>query len=93
MASKALVNEQVMRSQTDSYARLGLGSIPKTGEHDAPGTNGKANLVLSASSSAPSGTYPLSITGTADGRVRSQMINLNLSVAQESPKARTGNTK
>jgi hypothetical protein len=45
----------------------------------APGTNGKANLVLSATSSAPNGTFPVIITGSANGRSHSQTIALQVS--------------
>jgi len=45
----------------------------------ASGTNGKANLILSATSSAPNGTFPVTITGIANGRSHSQTFALNVS--------------
>ena len=50
----------------------------------APGPNGKVNLVLSATSNVPNGTFPITITGSAKGRSRSQTVALNLSNAPES---------
>ncbi len=47
----------------------------------APSTGGKANLILSATSSAPNGTFPVIITGSANGRSHSQTIALNMSGA------------
>jgi hypothetical protein len=48
-----------------------------------PGASGKVNIVLSATSNAPDGTFPVTITGSANGRSRSQIIALNLSNAPE----------
>jgi hypothetical protein len=48
-----------------------------------PGANGKVNLLLSATSTAPNGTFPVTITGSANGRSRSQTVTLNLSNAPE----------
>ncbi len=44
-----------------------------------PGSNGKANLALTATSSTANGTFPVIVTGSADGRSHSQTIALNLS--------------
>jgi hypothetical protein len=43
-----------------------------------PGSNGKANLALTATSAAPSGTFPVIVTGSADRRSHSQTIAVNL---------------
>jgi hypothetical protein len=48
-----------------------------------PGANGKMNLVLSAASNVPNGTFPITVTGSANGRSRSQTVALNLSTAPE----------
>jgi hypothetical protein len=48
-----------------------------------PGANGKMNLVLSAASNVPNGTFPITVTGSANGRSRSQTVALNLSNAPE----------
>ena len=45
----------------------------------APGTSGKAELILSATSSAPNGSFPVMVTGSANGRSHSQTIALNVS--------------
>ncbi len=45
----------------------------------APGTSGKAELILSATSSAPNGSFPVIVTGSANGRSHSQTIALNVS--------------
>lgn len=47
------------------------------------GTNGKTNLVLYAGSSVPNGTFPITVTGSRNGRSRSQVVALNLSNAPE----------
>ena len=44
-----------------------------------PVNNGKASLALTAPSNAPSGTFPVTVTGTANGRSHSQTIALNVS--------------
>lgn len=44
-----------------------------------PSSNGKANLSLTAISAAPTGTFPVIVTGSADGRSHSQTITVNLS--------------
>jgi hypothetical protein len=49
----------------------------------SPGANGKMNLVLSAASNIPNGTFPITITGSANGRSHSQTVALNLSNAPE----------
>jgi hypothetical protein len=48
-----------------------------------PGATGKVNLVLSAASNVPNGTFPITVTGSANGRSRSQTVALNLSNAPE----------
>ena len=48
-----------------------------------PGASGKSSLMLSAASSVSSGTFPISITGSANGRTHSQTVVLNLSNALE----------
>ena len=48
-----------------------------------PGATGKINLVLSAASNVPNGTFPITVTGSANGRSRSQTVALNLSNAPE----------
>ena len=48
-----------------------------------PSANGKANLVLSATSNVPNGTFPIIVSGSANGRSRSQSVALNLSNAPE----------
>lgn len=48
-----------------------------------PGASGKANLVLSAGSNVSNGTFPITVTGFANGRSRSQTVALNLSNAPE----------
>jgi hypothetical protein len=60
------------------------GLPPGVTSHIIPGANGKVNLVLSATSTAPNGTFPITITGSANGHSRSQTIALNLSNAPES---------
>ena len=47
------------------------------------GANGKMNLVLSAASNIPNGTFPITITGSANGRSHSQTVALNLASAPE----------
>jgi hypothetical protein len=49
----------------------------------APGTNGKANLILSATSIAPGGPFPVIITGSANGHSHSQTIVLDVSGSQD----------
>jgi hypothetical protein len=44
-----------------------------------PSGGGKATLLLSANFSAPSGTFPVVVTGVASGRSHSQAISLNVS--------------
>lgn len=51
----------------------------------APGSTGKATLLLSATANVPNGTFPIMVTGTANGRSHSQAIALNLSNAPETP--------
>ncbi len=41
------------------------------------------NLVLSAASNVPNGTFPITVTGSANGRSRSQTVALNLSNAPD----------
>jgi hypothetical protein len=48
-----------------------------------PGANGKTNVVLSATSNAPNGTFPITITGSANGRSHRQTVALSLSNAPE----------
>jgi hypothetical protein len=48
-----------------------------------PVVDGKVNVVLSATSDISNGTFPVAITGSANGRSRSQTIALNLSNAPE----------
>jgi hypothetical protein len=48
-----------------------------------PGASGKANLVLSAGSNVSNGTFPVTVTGSANGRSRSQTVALNLSNVPE----------
>jgi hypothetical protein len=45
--------------------------------------DGKANVVLSATANTSNGTFPVTITGSANGRSRSQTVALNLSNAPE----------
>jgi hypothetical protein len=47
------------------------------------GATGKMNLVLSAAANIPNGTFPITVTGSANGRSRSQIVALNLSNAPE----------
>lgn len=44
-----------------------------------PDASGKTKLTLSASAAAPSGTYPITVSGTSKGKVRSHTINLHVS--------------
>jgi hypothetical protein len=60
-----------------------VGTPPGVTSQITSTANGKAKLTLSAPSNVPSGTYPVTVTGTAKGRVRSQTVNLNLSSAAE----------
>jgi hypothetical protein len=48
-----------------------------------PAADGKAKLILTASSSVPNGNYPVTVQGVQKGQVRSQTIHLNLSDAPE----------
>ena len=48
-----------------------------------PGASGKANLVLSSGSNISNGTFPITVTGSVNGRSRSQTVALNLSNAPE----------
>ena len=50
-----------------------------------PAGDGKAVLSLSASTSIPTGTFPVTITGSGSGRSHGQTISLNLSGQPESP--------
>jgi len=50
-----------------------------------PGSDGKAALSLSAASTAPSGTFPVVVTGSSKGKTHSQTIALNLSGPPEPP--------
>jgi hypothetical protein len=50
-----------------------------------PGGNGKANLVLTATSAVPAGTFPIVVTAAGNGRSRSQTIALNTSNSPETP--------
>lgn len=49
----------------------------------APDKNGKPRLELSASSHAPAGAYPVTVSGTTKGRVRSHTLNLHVSATPE----------
>jgi hypothetical protein len=60
------------------------GLPPGVSSQISPGPNGKENVTFLATSSAPSGTFPVTITGSAKGHSRSQTISLNLSSAPES---------
>jgi hypothetical protein len=51
----------------------------------APGDAGKANLILTATSSVPAGTFPIVVTATGNGRSHSQTIALNTSTIPETP--------
>ena len=51
----------------------------------APGSNGKSNLILTASSTVPVGTFPIVVTATGNGRSHSQTIALNTSTSPEIP--------
>jgi hypothetical protein len=51
----------------------------------APAGNGKANLVLTATSGVPVGTFPIVITAAGNGRSHSQTIALNTSNSPETP--------
>ncbi len=48
-----------------------------------PGADGKTDIVLTASSSVPNGMYPVTVSGTSKGRVRSHTINLHVAGEQE----------
>jgi hypothetical protein len=48
-----------------------------------PTGNGKAKVTFTAHGNAPSGTFPVAVTGTTKGRVRSQTVNLNVASAAE----------
>jgi hypothetical protein len=49
----------------------------------APNGSGKANLTLTATPSAPSGTFPIVVTAAGSGRSHSQTIALNTSTIPE----------
>jgi hypothetical protein len=51
----------------------------------APGAAGKANLIITATSSVPAGTFPIVVTATGNGRSHSQTIALNTSTIPETP--------
>lgn len=53
--------------------------------HITPTGSGKANLSLAASSAAPTGSFPLTITGTAAGKSHSQTVQLNVSPFSPTP--------
>jgi hypothetical protein len=46
--------------------------------HVVPTGSGKANLSLAASSAAPTGSFPVTVTGTAGGKSHSQTVQLNV---------------
>jgi hypothetical protein len=49
----------------------------------APEANGKMKLELAASADVPNGTYPVTVSGSSKGRVRSRTIHLHVSSAPE----------
>ncbi len=54
--------------------------------HLTPLGNGKATLSLQASTAAPTGSFPFTVTGTADGKSHSRAATLNISPnAQAAP--------
>lgn len=58
-----------------------------------PIAEGKVKLSLSASSNAPSGTFPVTVTGTTKGRVRSHTMNLHVSSAPASSEGKSWESK
>lgn len=51
--------------------------------------DGKAQLLLSAGPTAQSGTFPVIVTGSANGHSHSQAVVLNVSRAQETEETQT----
>jgi hypothetical protein len=48
-----------------------------------PGANGQATVSLTASTAAAAGSFPFTISGTADARSHSQTLTLNVTTAQQ----------
>ena len=66
-------------SITASGAPTGISS------HITPTGAGKSTLSLTASSTAPTGSFPLTITGTAGGKSHSQAVQLSVSPFSQTP--------
>ena len=65
---------------------LSVSGVPAgVSSHLTPSGSGKTTLTLAASSTAPTGSFPLTVTGTAAGKSHSQTVPLNISTFSSVP--------
>jgi hypothetical protein len=79
-SSSAVITMTPLKGTVPSNVVFAVSGVPQgVTSQITPTADGKAKLVLSASSSAVTGTFPVTVSGTTKGRIRSSTINLHVS--------------
>lgn len=83
-SSSAVITATPLKGNVPPNVNFSISGLPPgVSSEVTPDANGKAKVVLSASSSVPNGTFPVIVSATTKGRVRFHTLNLHLSNAPE----------